>query len=373
MRVILILLLSLFAGPTLAAEPLVIGVVYNLTGGMASIDVPGLEGMKLAVERINAQGGVVGRPLRLEVRDGGSDLKQCRAAAEALVRLKVVAMAGLNDSDFALAAGEVSTLARIPFVTAGATLPGLPRILGDYFFMACFGDDAQAKAMAKFAIRRQPEGPMLMLTDQDSAFAVALARSFSKSFQKRGGEISASLNFTQGSQPLRQADASCLGAGSCKGVFVAGVPEDAVPVVTALRNAGYSGPVYSGDGFDTPLLAGLAGMASPGIYVSTHVSFDNPRQQVQAFAKAWEAAYGSRPASGFAALGYDAVGLLADALNRAGSTDHAGLRRALAATRGYAGVTGEISYTTPLSPPLKPVVIQRFEGGKWTFEAEVRP
>jgi len=373
MRVILILLLSLFAGPALAAQPLVIGVVYNLTGSMASIDVPGLEGMKLAVARINAQGGVLGRPLRLEVRDGGSNLAQCRAAATELAGLDVVAMAGLNDSDFALAAGEASTLARIPFVTAGATLPGLPRILGEYFFMACFGDDAQAKAMAKFILRRQPGGPVLVLTDQDSAFAVALARSFGKSFQKRGGEISASLNFTPGSPPPGEAGASCLGAGTCKGVFVAGVPEDAVPVVWALRNAGYSGPVYSGDGFDTPLLSGLADMASPGIFVSTHVSFENPRQQVRAFANAWEAAYGSRPDSGFAALGYDAVGLIADALSRAGSADHAGLRRALAATRGYAGVTGEISYATPLNPPLKPVVIQRFEGGKWTFEAEMQP
>jgi len=372
--ILLALMLSFCAGPVLAAEPVVIGVVYNLTGGMASIDAPGLEGMKLAVARINREGGVLGRPLRLEVRDGGSDLKRCRAAAKELATLGVAAIAGLNDSDFALSAGEVAAQARIPFVTAGATLPALPRILGDYFFMACFGDDAQAKAMAKFALRRQGVGSMLVLADKDSAFAVALAGYFTKGYRVRGGKISAHQSFATASpSPLGNKAPACLETGTCRGVYVAGVPEDAAPVVTALRKAGYAGPVYSGDGFDTPLLSGLEDKAAPGIFFSTHVSYDNPRPQVRSFVDAWKAAYGSDPTSGFAALGYDAVGLIADAISRAKTTEPARLRLALAATRGYAGVTGEISYPTPQRPPLKPVVIVRFEGGKRTFEAEVRP
>lgn len=372
--VLLALLLCLSASPTLAGEPVVIGVVYNLSGSMASIDAPGLEGMKLAVARINREGGVLGRTLALEVRDGGSDPERCRAAARELAGLGVAAMAGLNDSDFALAAGEQSTLARIPFVTAGATLPGLPRILGSYFFMACFGDDAQAKAMAKYVLRRQGGGAMLLLENKDSFFAGTLARAFAKAYGKRGGTVAAREAFSPGGPQELGADArGCISSGACKGVFVAGVPQDAVPSVTALRAAGYDGPMYSGDGFDTPLLAELGGKASPGVYYSTHVSFDNPRPQVRAFVAAWEAAHGARPESGFAALGYDAVGLIADAVARAGSAEPSRVRAALAATRGYQGATGDISYPSPLAPPLKPVVIERFDKGARTFEAEVRP
>jgi len=381
MRSILLCLLLAFsassalaAAPTPSGDPVVIGVVYNLTGAMASIDGPGLTGMKLAAARINREGGVLGRPLVLEVRDGGSDLGRCLAAASELAGLKVSAMAGLNDSDFALVAGQVSAQARIPFVTAGATLPSLPRLLGEYFFMACFGDDAQARAVAKFALRRQGMGSMLVLADRGSAYALALASFFTKAYRARGGAIPARVSFTPASpEPLGGTVPACLDSGTCRGVFVAGTPEDVVPVVTGLRAAGYAGPVYAGDGFDTSLLSELGGKASPGIFFSTHVAYDSPRAQVRAFVEEWTAANGEKPTSAFAALGYDAVGLVADAVRRCGSAEPAQVRAALAATRGYAGVTGDITYPGSFKAPSKPVTIVRFAGGRRTFEAEVLP
>ncbi|WP_243362691.1 ABC transporter substrate-binding protein [Fundidesulfovibrio terrae] len=379
MRAILVLLLLVAsvlpvsaAGP---AEPVVIGVVYNLTGAMASLDAPGYEGMKLAVARINKRGGVLGRPVVLEVRDAGSDVERCRDAAGELAGLKVAAVAGLNDSDYALVAGEAVTKKRVPFLAAGATLPTLPRMLGPYYFMTCFGDDAQGKALAKFALRRQGVDSMLVLTDRDLTFTTALSGYFIKGFTTRGGAVAARLGFSSGQAPpgLAEAARSCAAAGTCKGVFVSGSPEDAQPLVKAVRAAGFAGPVFSGDGFDTPLLSGVADQAGPGIFFSTHVSYDSPRRQVREFVEAWTAAYGSAPASGFAALGYDTVGLIADAVRRAKTSDPQAVRRALAATRAYPGVTGDIGYPEALCPPLKPVAVMRFQGGKRAFEAEVLP
>lgn len=374
MRILLLGLLCLLcSAQAQAANPIAIGVVYNLSGSMASIDTPGLQGMKLAVERINREGGVLGRPLHLEVRDGQSDVARCREAVLELVKLKVAAIAGLNDSDFALAAGQAAAQARVPFVTAGATLPDLPVRLGGYFFMACFGDDAQAKAMSTFALR-QGKPPMLVLTNRKSAFATALADYFAVAYGKEGGKIEVRSDFDEASPaPLGQDAVDCLRAETCRAVFAAGQPEDAVPMVKALRNAGYAGPVYSGDGFDTPLLGQLGDMAAPGVFFSTHASFSNPRPQVQAFVGAWEAAYGGRPTSAFAALGYDAVGLVASALTRAASTDPARVKKGLAAISNYEGVSGEISFAEPQSPPRKQVIIERFAGGRKSFETVILP
>ncbi|GFK92880.1 Leu/Ile/Val-binding protein [Fundidesulfovibrio magnetotacticus] len=370
----MILAAALWAAPALAAKPVVVGVLYNLTGSQASLDVPGLEGARLAAEAVNSKGGVKGRPLVLEVRDCGTDVERCREAARELAALGVAAVVGLNDSDFALAAGEAVTLAKVPFVTAGATLPTLPRTLGPYFFMACFGDDAQAKALAKFAVRRKGITSMMLTANRDFAFTTVLAGSFVKSFKLLGGDIPAQARY--GAAPggvLGSPVPACLADGACQGAFVAGMPEDAPRTVKALREAGFKGPVFSGDGFDTPLLEQVGEMAKPGVFFSTHVSYDSPRAEVRRFVEAWTRAHGSRPVSGFAALGHDAVALVADALARAGSDEPAQLRRALAQTRAFVGVTGRIGFEEPQEPPLKVVAIERYDGVARVFEAEVQP
>jgi len=103
------------------------------------------------------------------------------------------------------------------------------------------------------------------------------------------------------------------------------------------------------------------------------VSYDSPRAEVRRFVDAWTRVHGARPASGFAALGHDALALLADALARAKSDDPARLRQALAATRAFEGVTGRIGYAEPHEPPLKVVAIERYDGVTRRFEAEVQP
>jgi len=367
-----------FSVPCLAASPqgpVVVGVLYNLTGSMASLDVPGLEGMKLAAERVNKAGGVLGRPLKLETRDCASDTERCRAAAQELVDMGVTAITGLNDSDYAMVAGEVSTLAGIPFMTAGATLPTMPRLLGPYFFMTCFGDDAQAKGMAKFALRKMGVKSMLVLTNRDHAYTTALSGYFVKRYRERGGEIPVRSSFSAKTPPVIQGEvAACLKSGGCRGAYVAGVPEDAVTSIKALRAARYSGPVFSGDGFDTDLLFGLTKEeAAPGIFFSTHVAYDSPRPEVKRFVEEWTAVHGAPPDSGFAALGYDAIGLLAGAIKAAGNTEPSAVRRGLAAIRKYKGATGDIGYPQPMAPPLKTVFVMRFDGTGKKFAGEVLP
>jgi branched-chain amino acid transport system substrate-binding protein len=150
---------------------------------------------------------------------------------------------------------------------------------------------------------------------------------------------------------------------------------DAGALAKQIRDAGITLPLMGGDGYDGPELVGVGGQAAENVYFTTHAMMDpvNGTDKVKAFIKAYNAEYGHDPESAFAALGYDAVYLMADAIKRAGSTDPAAIRDALANTKGFEGVTGTITYNPPSRIPQKTVAIIEIVNGKYTLAAEVVP
>ncbi len=367
------------AAPLFAQQGTVrIGALYNLTGGMSSIDAPGLNGMKLAAQELNAAGGVLGRQIELISEDGKTDQTTVANIMSRFVSVHdVTAVGGLNDTTFVLAAGPIAQKAKVPFVTAGATAPQIPEQVGDYMFMAPFGDDAQAFAVADYAYKTLKLRNAWILTDQAYDFTLTLTRFFKQRWQQLGGKIalediyrSGDVDFSAQITRLRslrpQPDA----------LFVSAVPSEAGLIVKQLRQAGVKTVVLSGDGFDTPLLVSVPGKElADNVYFSTHayVAPDSPKPLVRQFVAAYRKAYGQPPENAFAALGYDTLRLVADALERAGSTDRAKLRDALAATRGFEGVTGAIAYEKGSRVPKKSVTIIRVAGGRLAFAAEVTP
>lgn len=379
LRALCLLLLALLAAVqpdnVRAAEAVRFGVVFNLTGPMAAIDVPGLEGATLAMERINAAGGVLGRPLELVVRDGRSDTAAVATAVRDLVEQeKVAAVLGLGDSTYVLAAAPEATRRGVPFLTSGATLPSLPDRLGPNLFMAAFGDDAQAAAVARFARERMQAESVAVLANRGFDFTRALDEAFRESFGRLGGRIVGHVRYSAGETAFSKELAALTRLPApADALFAASVPEDAVALVRSLRLAGFKGPILSGDGFDTPLLEQLGPDHASEVYYATHVAYDDPDPLVQRFVNDFLARYGRAPESGFAALGFDAVGLLADAARRAGSTESAKIRNALEATASFVGVTGTIAYPGGRRVPQKPVDILAFERGRFRFVVEMRP
>ena len=359
-----------------AGVSLRIGALYNLTGELASIDVPGLQGMRLAAGEINQErGGLLGRSVELIAIDGRSDPATiARAAAEMIDTYQVAAIGGLNDSDGAEAAGPVTQRAGIPFVTAGATLPALPEMVGDFFFMACYGDDTQAFAIADFAAGALGARTAWLLVNEDSEYTAALARYFAQRFTRQGGRIvledSYPLDTTDFSSPIVRLRAL---SPTPEVLFAAALPAEAGPLVLQLRQAGFAQPILSGDGFDTPDLPATAGSSATRVFYSTHVAYDDPDPAVQRFVATYRAAYGSLPDTAFAALGYDTLNLIADAVVRAGSSMPAAIRAALADTRAFQGVTGSIRYAPGQRRPEKPVSIVEIRDGRPVFVGLVRP
>jgi branched-chain amino acid transport system substrate-binding protein len=140
-------------------------------------------------------------------------------------------------------------------------------------------------------------------------------------------------------------------------LYVAAMPENIGSIVAQARDFGLEQPILGGDGYDTPLLVELAGDKSHDVYFTNHAGLLGGSAEGEAFVAAYQAEYGRAPESAFAALGYDGVRLMVDAISRAGSTDGAAIRDALQATQGYKGATGEISYQPDSRIPQKSVAI----------------
>ncbi len=376
LTLLLCLLFSLAPfGRALAAEPIKIGGMYNVTGGMSSIDAPGLNGMKLAAKQINEAGGLLGRPVEIVAIDGKTDQTAVTNAVSEMINVhKVVAIGGLNDSTYALAAGPIAQAAGIPFVTAGATLPTLPEQIGDYFFMTPFGDDAQAYAIAEFAVNDLKAKTAWLLVDQAYDFTTALAAFFKERFTALGGEIVLEDKYQSGDTDFSAQIARLKALSPQPDVlFVSAIPNEAGITTKQIREAGLTQPILSGDGFDTPLIGEVAGENADDVYYSTHASLDNPDPKVQNFVKAYKEEYGVAPENAFAALGYDMMMQMADAIKRAGSVDPKAIRDALAETKDFQGVTGVISYESGKRVPNKSVTIIRVQDGVYSFVKEIVP
>lgn len=352
-----------------------IGALYGVTGSMSSIDEPGLNGFKLAAQQINEAGGINGQMIEVIAIDGKSDQTATTSAVTELIEVhKVVAIGGLNDSTFALAAGPIAQAAGIPFVTAGATLPTLPDQIGNYFFMAPFGDDAQAYAIADYALNELGSRTAYMLVDQAYDFTTTLARFFKERWQSKGGAIVLEDVYNSGDTDFSAQIARVRALNPPPDViFISAIPNEAGITTRQFREAGLTQPILSGDGFDTPLIGEVAGDLADDVYFSTHASLDNESNVVQSFVSAYEKAYGRKPENAFAALGYDTMNLIADAIRRAGSTNPAAIRDALATTKDFQTVTGVISYPEGQRKPIKSVTIIRVQDGVYSFVTEIRP
>jgi len=359
------------AFPVFSEDTLKIGGLYNLTGGMSSIDAPALNGAKLKAKLINDAGGVLGGKM-LEVIgiDTKTDQKAAATGAKKALSEGVIAGIGYGDTTFVMAAAPLFQEKGVPFVTSGATHPMLPQWVGDYMFMTPFGDDDQSFAIADYTMKKLNAKNIVIWTDNSMDFTKALSKFFKQRAEELGANIILEDFFMMGDKDFSAQIARLKNADpKADVVFISAIPNEAGLTVKQIREAGLTLPIVSGDGFDTELVTTVPGPElANDVYFSTHTYREDTRPEVVDFVKAYEAEYGRPPENAFAALGFDAVGLIANALEQAGSAEGAALRDALAATKGYKAVTGEITYSRPSGVPVKGVSIISVHSGKYKVE-----
>ena len=363
--------------PQVAARPIKLGVIYNLTGSQASLDISSANGAMLAAKEINAAGGVLARPLELVQYNGESDLPTIRNAAEQLAETdEVVAMLGFSDSDMVLAAAPIAAKAGMVFVTSGATSPKLPEQVPDYLYLACFGDNVQAAAGTEYAYSTLQAKTAYLLIDQGMEYTRLLGRYFKERFAELGGQIVLEDTYQGGSKDFSAQITRLKELTRMTDIlFISAGPDDVGTIVKQFRDAGVDKPILGGDGYDTPLLVEIAGESANSTYFTTHALLDPGlgTDKVKEFIAAYQAEFEVAPENAFAGLGYDTVKLIADAITRAGSADPEAIREALQTTKDLAGVTGVITFQPGKRIPQKSVTTVLVEDGRFIPAAELAP
>ncbi len=371
MRFLAALAFALAATLGSAQEPIVIGEYASLTGKEASFGQSAHEGIVLAVEELNAQGGVLQRPLRLVSADNQSKPGESATVAKKLLaRDKVIALLGEVASGRSLEVAPLAQKARVPMIAPAATNPKVTQT-GDYIFRVCFIDPFQGTVMAKFARQDLKAARVAILSSASNAYSVGLAKFFKETFLLDGGSVAVEQRYNEGDKDFR-AQLTAVKAAGVDAVFVPGYYTEAALIVRQARELGLTMAFLGGDGWVADQLLEIGGEALNGCYYSTHFSPENQDPAVQTFVSRYRARWPGRNPDAFAALGYDSVYVLADALRRAGTTEGPLLRDALAATRNFAGVTGATTIDANRDAS-KPASIIAIRNGRLEFLKTVAP
>jgi branched-chain amino acid transport system substrate-binding protein len=262
------------------------------------------------------------------------------------------------------------------FVTSGATSPKLVDQVPDYLFMACFGDNVQAAAGAEYAFNTLKAKTAYLLYDKGMEYTLLLGGFFKTRFTELGGQFTLEDTYQTGDKDFSAQITKLKALGTMPDmVYIASGPDDVGTVVKQFRDSGIDKPIMGGDGYDTPLLAQIAGKGSDNVYYTTHslMDADLGTDAVKKFFAAYQAEYKTAPENAFAALGYDTVKLIADAITRAKSADPKAIRDALGTTKDLPGVTGAITFQPGSRIPQKGVTVILIKDTKNTLAAEVVP
>jgi branched-chain amino acid transport system substrate-binding protein len=361
-------LLSFAAQSTLAQ--IKIGAVTCLTGALSTFGVSSVQGAKLAVEQINAAGGILGQPIQLIVEDNGSKAGETATIARKFISQdKVVAILGDLTSSATMEGAPLAQAAKIPLLTPSATNVAITRI-GNYIFRSCFIDPFTGKIMAKFALDQLKAKQAIVMTDVKQDYSVGLTDAIRQYFTQNGARISNTFSYSSGDTDFR-TQLTGVRMAHPDVVFLPGYYTEAALILLQAKQLGIKCPFVGGEGWDSPALVQVAGKAADGNYYTDHFSAADPEPRVQKFVQTYRAKYGALP-DALAALWYDGAELLSQAVQRAGSTEAAKIRDALAQTRDFDGVTGRISIDENRNA-AKSGVILKIENGEPRMVQEVTP
>lgn len=376
--VLLIVCLGICSGAAFAADTIKLGCLVATTGDFSAYGQAEYNSAQLAVEEINANGGVLGKKLELVMYDFRSRADDAVNAVRRMVEQdKVVAIVGANASGVNIATAPLVNRSEIPQI---GTMPTNPLVTVDengkvrpYSFRICFTDPYQGKLIAFFAANELKKKKAAILYDVASDFAQGLREFFMQSYKEYDGKIVSDLGFRGGQDVDFRAQLTEIKATDAEVLILPNVGKDCALIVKQARELGMDDIIFiGGDGYGD-FMWEIAGKALENSYWITHLSPED--EGMQPFFAAYRKKFNDE-CKEFAngVMAYDSVYWVADALTRAGKVDSKALRTALEETKGlklhHATITIDPANHNPIN---KDGVVLKAEGGKSRPFVKIKP
>ncbi len=354
------------------SDEILIGHYGSLTGSQATFGISTDNGIKMAIEELNAAGGINGRKVKLVTYDDKGEAREASTAVTRLVTKDgVVAVIGEVASGLSLAAAPICQEGGVPMISPSSTNPKVTKV-GDMIFRVCFIDPFQGKVCAKFAREHESlkASKAAIVTDQGSPYSVGLEEEFEKSFVAFGGTVVSKQTYQAGDQDY-SAQLTSIRAAEPDVIFVPGYYTEVASMILQARKLGMTQPFVGADGWDSAKLGEIAGDAINGCFYSNHYSQEDPSPKIQDFIAKYKAKHNETP-DALAALGHDSAMILFDAMKKAGTLEGAAIAAELAKTKDFDGITGKISIDAERNA-VKSAVMLEMKNGVPKYVATIQP
>lgn len=325
---------------TAFAEEVRIGAIFALTGKAVNSNRAAVLGTKLAIKELNEQGGILGEPVELLMFDNESTPIGSHLAAERAVAAGVAGIIGSAWSSHSLAAAKVAAHHHLPMISPISTIPELTAI-GDSIFRVCYNDDFQGSMLARFAYTDLAARRAVIFINISSDFSMTIAKIFSSSFAALGGTVVKEIEYKTGQDDFRPAIREAL-QHPADVVFLSGYDESGY-LAAGLQDGGSPAIPIGSDGWDAGSFFSSGGNRIERGYFINHWLPDSTEPRSRAFVQKFQ---GEGDILAPTALAYDAVHILAAAIDRAGTPDKFKIIESLHGLQGFRGVTGRIAFNT---------------------------
>ncbi len=369
--VILIVFISLSSCKSGGGDKIKVGEFASLTGKEATFGTSAHEGTLLAIEQVNLSGGVLGKQLELLTEDDQTKAGEPANAVNKLISKDgVIAILGEVASSRSLEAAPICQQSQIPMISPASTNPTVTQE-GNYIFRVCFNDDFQGGALANFASGTLKAKKVAILTDVKSDYSKGLAKSFKAKYSNNGGNIGTELDFNGGDKDFK-GQLTAIKSDNPDAIFLPGYYNDVALICIQAKQLGMNIPIFGGDGWESESLLTIGKDAMEGHYFSTHCSIEQPTPEMTAFVAAYQKRFEGKTPDAMAVLGYDSAMVLVDAIKRAKTTESVALRDAIAATKNFAGASGNINLNADRDA-VKALVFIQIKNEKFTYNTTVNP
>lgn len=335
------------------SDTIKIGGIFPLSGSVAVYGTECRNGVELAINEINAAGGINGKMLELVAEDDeGSPEKSVNAYKKLVTKDKCSIIIGSLTSGCTAAISSLAQAQKVLLLAPAATQTDITDA-GDYVFRACFIDPFQGTVGGKFALEDLGAKNAAVLYDVQNDYSIGLYENFKVVFEQGGGKVVAEESYSTGDKDFN-AQLTKIKTTNPDVVYLPDYYGTVALIAKQLRAQGINAPIVGADGWDG-IIDNAGDEVLNGFY-SNHYAADSTDGKVVTFVNSYKAKYGSTPVS-FAALGYDCVYLLKDAMSAAKSADSTTLKDQLMKTNG-AYVTGNLTFDAKRNPVKSAVMLE---------------